>query len=54
MTDKEQQEAQEDRMWEQYCRQLEAQMRGPRWMLVAVPADLEAVLMQEKARSVAH
>ena len=47
------QEAEEDRMWDQYCRQLESQMRGA-WVLVAVPADIEAALMQEKARSVVH
>ena len=41
-------------MWEQYCRKLESEMRGTAWLLVAVPADIEAALMQEKARSVVH
>ena len=47
------QELQEERIWEQYCRRLESEMRG-HWVLVAVPADVEAALMQEKARSVVH
>lgn len=45
------QELQEELMWDQYCR-MEAQLQ--KWVLVAIPADVEAALMQEKARSVVH
>ena len=48
------QELQEELMWDNYCRQMEAQMRAPQWVVLAIPADLEAALMQEKARSVVH
>ena len=48
------QELQEELMWDNYCKQMEAQMRAPGWVVLAIPADLEAALMQEKARSVVH
>lgn len=52
MTDKDR-EAQEERMWDAYCHQRESQMKA-QWVILAIPADLEAALMQEKARSVVH
>lgn len=47
-------ELRDELQWDAYCREIEAQIRGQSWLVLAIPADLQAELMAEKQVSVVH